>query len=431
MNKTQRQICLDALYDVHINNAYSTIVLDKYLNKQKNISKSYITKLFYGVLERDITLTHIINTYSKKSCNKLDKAVQLILKLGLYELKYMDSVPDNAAVNENVELCRYMKKKSATSFVNAILRSFIRDKKQIKIDESSKNYFSIMYSCPRWIVDMWIKSYGKENTEKILKSTVTTPVIYARVNTNKISTNELLEKLAEENINATAVDYIENCIILHKPGDIEDINAFKEGLFYIQDISSQFCAKIVDAKPNEVVFDMCAAPGSKSFTIAQYMKESGEIHSFDIHEHKIKLIEKAAVKLEISNIKALLGDASKYNPELPLADKVLCDVPCSGLGIIRKKPDIKFKEKAKIENLPPIQLKILKNASRYVKNSGELIYSTCTLNTAENEEVVKAFLEGNTDFEICEVSQDFSKISYIINCDGFFVTKFRRCEKKE
>ncbi len=441
MIKTQRQICVDALIDVYVNKAYSTIVLDKYLNKQKDVNKNYITKLFYGVLERDITLEHIINTYSKKPCTKLDSAITVILKLGLYELKYMDSVPDSAAVNESVQLCRYKRKNSATSFVNAILRSFIRDDKAIKINKSDRNYLSVMYSAPRWIIDKWTAQYGKANAEKILQSSTNPPVIYARVNTKKTNTAQLLEVLVKENIKAKACDYIENCIILEKPGDIENINAFNEGLFYIQDLSSQFCAKILNAKPNNLVYDICAAPGSKSFTIAQYMNDEGEIKAFDIHAHKIELINKAAAKLDLTCVKSEISDAIKFNADLIKADKVLCDVPCSGLGIIRKKPDIKFKEKNSIDKLPKLQLDILRNASNYVKDGGELVYSTCTLNCAENEDVVKAFLAENEEFSLCDVELELDKLAvvdenmvtflpYLIDIDGFFIAKFKKSVKR-
>ncbi len=439
MVKNDRQLIFDSLLKVYRDKGYSNLTLGKILsNPEHQSTNAFITAVFYGVIERDITLEYIINLYSKRKCDKLDNEILIILKMGLYQLKYMDSVPDNAAVDESVKLCYYVKKASAKGLVNAVLRSFIRDDKKISVDGMDNiTSLSINYSCPKWLIEKWAKQYSLEVTKKLLEYSVGRPPVTVRVNTLKITMEDLIDSLNKKGIECEINKFTDNCLSLYKTGDISALSEFKNGFFYVQDIASQLCARAVSAKPESLIYDMCSAPGSKSFTMSQYMKNSGMIMAFDLYEHKIKLIEASAARLGITNIKTRIGDAAEYSPDLVLADRVLCDVPCSGLGIIRRKPEIKYKPEAELKNLPQIQYNILKNCSNYVKHGGLLIYSTCSVDKDENQYVAKKFLEQNSEFEAYPLPDYIKSVTlyednmatfmpYIINSDGFFIATFKR-----
>ncbi len=416
------------------NNGYSNIILDRAL-LESDITlqdKKFASSLFYGVIERKITLDFIIKKYLSMPIEKIDKDILQILRMGFYQLVYMDSVPDSAAVNESVNLAKSIRKKSAAGFINAILRNFIRDKKIINFPENKLECLSIKYSCPLWLVEKWISEYGEENIESLLQSTVSIPETALRVNTLKVSQDELLERLSFENISAQKHESIPNCI-LTKGGNLENLQSFKDGLFHVQDISSQLCCMALAPNEGEIILDMCAAPGGKSFTIAQLMNSNGSVYAFDLHAKRVNLIKKGAERLGIDCIKAETGDAREFNPGIPLADKILCDVPCAGLGVISKKPEIKYKDYKELGNLPEIQYNILKNASRYLKPGGEIVYSTCSLSREENDEVADRFLNENPNFSgksfLEEYGLPFGDYKATIlpvhfNSDGFFIAKF-------
>lgn len=436
--KNERQLALEILLKIYRDKGYSNLTLSKMLSRNDGLNQAFITALIYGVIERDLTLAHVIGQYSKQKIEKLDLEVLLILKMGLYQLLYMDSVPDNAAVDESVKLCYDTKKVSAKGFVNGILRNFIRDGKKLRIQQTDDlKSLSIAYSCPLWLVQKWTEEYSYEVTKRFLQASIGRPPLTIRVNTLKTTTEELCQKLMQKHIQVTVSPDIENCLILDKTKSLEQLEAFQNGLFYVQDIASQICVKLAQVKPNTRVFDMCAAPGSKSFTMAQYMQNQGELFSFDLYEHKLQLIEKTAQRLGISNLRVQRQDACQYNAKLGQADTVLCDVPCAGLGIIRRKPEIKYKSKQEIEKLPEIQYQILSNSSSYVKSGGLLIYSTCSVNQEENQQVAQRFLKEHTDFmpvPIPEFMKGFGIIQeyqitllpQFINSDGFFIARFKR-----
>lgn len=416
------------------NNGYSNIILDKALLESDMTlqDKKFASSLFYGVIERKITLDFIIKRYLSIPFEKIDKDILQILRMGFYQLVYMNSVPESAAVNESVNLAKSIRKKSAAGFVNAVLRNFIRDNNKINFPENKLEHLSIKYSCPLWLVQKWISEYGEENIESLLQSTVAIPETALRVNVLKTSTDELLEKLSLENISAKKHESIPNCLLV-KSGDLESLKSFKDGLFHVQDISSQLCCMALNPKEGEVVLDMCAAPGGKSFTLAQLMNSNGIIYAFDLHEKRVNLIRKGAERLGIDCIKAGTGDAREFNPNIPLADKILCDVPCAGLGVISKKPEIKYKNPDELGNLPEIQYNILKNASRYLKPGGEIVYSTCSLSREENDEVADRFLRENSDFSGKSFLEGYGgpfgnyKATILpadFNSDGFFIAKF-------
>ncbi|MGN1418223.1 MAG: 16S rRNA (cytosine(967)-C(5))-methyltransferase RsmB, partial [Acutalibacteraceae bacterium] len=291
------------------------------------------------------------------------------------------------------------------------------------------------YSCPDWLIHKWTHEYGKENTEELLKASVTKAETIIRVNTLRTDEATLKNILTEQGV-ACESGTVENSLKISLSGkELSRLPAFCDGLFHVQDTASQLCAVALGAKSGETVFDLCAAPGGKSFTIAQNMNNSGKVLSFDLYQHRAELIAKGAKRLGIDIITAQTGDASEYNEQIGLADKVLCDVPCSGLGIIRRKPEIKYKTQESLGELPDIQLKILKNGAQYVKKGGRLVYSTCTLSKAENEEVCLAFLKDNSDFYPVKPLEKISDENFVTlmphtnNSDGFFVAAFER--KKE
>ena len=431
---TARQIVLDLLIKTEEKGAYSTIVLDSALDKNalSPRDKGFAAALFYGVLERKMTLDYIIRAYSKIEYDKIEKSAIQLLRMGLYQLLYMESVPDNAAVNETVKLAAQKQK----GFINAILRGFLRD--GCKIDYGSlegEARLSVEYSCPKWLVKLWLKRLGERDTLEILKSSFGRPPLYVKVNTLKCTADELIAELKKDGISAKRNKLLPDCVEIDKIGGIEACRAYRSGLFHVQDISSQLCCKLVRPVFGETVLDMCAAPGGKSFSIAEAMGNKGEVHSFDLYDGKISMLRDGAKRLGINIITAEVNDASVFNENIPMADKVLCDVVCSGLGVIRRKPEIKYKQKAALAEIPPMQREILRTASRYVKVGGTLIYSTCTLNYDENEAIVEEFLAENRNFAPIVVPLDIenTETGYCRNFfphktggDGFFAATLRR-----
>ena len=439
-NKDVRRMVLKAQMKVETG-GYSNLVLGDALGGAQFNRRdgAFAAALFYGVIERRLTLDHIIKGRSRLPLGKLDKSVLGILRMGLYQLLYMGSVPDSAAVNESVLLCKAVGKTSASGFVNAVLRGFIRDGKPLNLpDENNLPLrLSVEYSCPLPLVRLFLKRFGEEAVKSLLEKSLGTPPLYARVNTAKTSLEALIARLAEEDVQAVPHEVIPDCISLYHTGDLEKLRAFEEGLFHIQDGSSQLCALALNVQPGMTVLDLCAAPGGKSFTVAEQLQGSGSVLSFDLYDFKTSLIQKGAERLGLTNIKAAVGDAAIYNPELPTADRVLCDVPCSGLGILRRKPEIKYKPLDSFGSLHDIQLAILQNGARYLKPGGVLIYSTCTLRREENEDIAQEFLRQNPTFapmplaerlKLCISGQPNMAVilPQQFDTDGFFIAAFTK-----
>lgn len=416
-------------------NSYSNLLLAGTFSKSELSAqdKKFAAALFYGVIERRITLDYIVDIYGT-SGKKIEPEIRQILRMGLYQLLYMDSVPDNAAVDESVQLTKKIRKSKASGFVNALLRNFIRRGKDIKLPDDEIKALSVEYSCPEWLVKLWKKDYGDEILPCLLGATVGQSDTSVRVNTTKITPQELLSRFENEDISASQSGVISECINI-KGGTVDKLSSFTEGLFHVQDISSQLCCKALSPASGDKVLDVCAAPGGKSFTLAEIMGDNGVLLAFDLHEKRVELIRKGAERLGLKCIKASSGDAGVFNPELCGADKILCDVPCAGLGVIRKKPEIKYKNPDDFKGLPVIQMKILENASKYLKVGGELVYSTCSLNRAENDEVIDGFLKSHENFVgvpfFEEIGAPFGEYKATIFSgetfgDGFFISKIRR-----
>lgn len=431
--KTARQTVLELLIRMEDNKAYSNILLDNTFSREKlsNRDRAFAAMLFYGVIERRMTLDYIIRHYSDTQFDKMDTDVVQILRIGLYQLLYT-TVPESAAVNEAVKLARQNRK----GFVNGILRSFLRDEKKIDykdLDGIAK--MSIEYSCSKWIVKKWVGIFGEEKTEEILKDSFGRPPLYVKVNTLKTTADQLIAEFAKEKIEAKKNSLLDDCLELGNIHQIEATAAYRKGLFHVQDISSQLCCRVVRPVFNETVIDVCAAPGGKTFTMAEIMANRGKLYSFDLYDGKVSMIRMGAERLGLSIVKAGVHDATVYDENIPLADKVLCDTVCSGLGVIRRKPEIKYKEMKNIEQLPIVQKHILETSSKYVKPGGTLIYSTCTLNTEENERVVEKFLADNPDFApvVVPISvngvEDTCMRTFLPGTtggDGFFAATLRR-----
>lgn len=419
------------------NGAYSNLVLDSVLEGRSfsDRDKSFISRLFYGVLERRLTLEYVISAYSNKPLHNLDTSIVNILKIGLYQLLYMDSVPDNAAVNESVVLAKQSGKSSASGFVNAVLRNFIRDGKKIKFPENKTESLSIEYSCDPELTQKLVSEYSYDLAEDLLMSSVTPHKTYLRVNNLKIKADDLVKRFIDSGVSAEICDVTDNCITVENLGCIEKNTLFLQGLFHVQDLSSQLCCKVLDPQPGETVVDICAAPGGKTFTFTEMMNNNGRVIACDLHKNRVKLIENGAERLGISIIETFQNDAKIFSEKIPVADKVLCDVPCSGFGVIRSKPEIKYTALQDIKRLPEIQYEILSTASKYVKQGGELVYSTCTLNRDENDGVIDRFLAEHSDFEPVNILENFKNVSQgykatifpkHFDCEGFFISKIRK-----
>lgn len=397
-----RNIAFNVLLKIEQDNAYSNIALNNAIreNRLNGLDSSFVSALVYGVLERQITLDYIIRQYSKIPLRKIEIKTKIILRLGILQLLFMDKVPESAAVNESVNLAKKHKLQKSSGFINGILRSITRAEVKYNLpDENDKvRYYAIKYSAPQELTKLWLDSYGEENTVKLLEALNGRPKICARVNTLKTNKKALIDELAKQNVSAQEIPFLENAITLENTGSIERLSSYKKGLFHIQDASSQLCVDFLSPKPREIMLDVCSAPGGKSFTSAQYMSDRGKIFSCDLYDHKLKLIKDNAHRLGINSIVTLKRDGASSEVPLPIADKILCDVPCSGLGILSRKPEIRYKDNLITEDLPELQYKILCKSAEYLANGGRLVYSTCTLNPEENNKNAKRFLDEHPDF---------------------------------
>lgn len=402
--KNSRLTAFEVINGVLRENAYSNLTLEKALFDVDNKDKAFVTRLVYGVIERKLTMDYVISLYLK---SKTKPKVKILLYIGAYQIMFMDKVPDSAAVNETLKLADELGLSYYKKVINAVLRKVCADKDTV-LDNVS---LEIKYSCPQSLINMWTKMYGEENTLAVLENINNRPPVFAVPNTEFVDAEELQYELLNEGVEC---ELYNECVKINSQFDVSRLNSFRNGLFYIEDYSSYTAACALDAKEGEVVLDMCASPGGKSFTLAQ---TGAEIHSFDLYEHRADLISKSAKRLELDNITAGVNDALVFNSDMPKADKIICDVPCSGFGIIRRKPEIRYKNLDEIKELFDIQYNILLTSSKYLKDGGKIMYSTCTLNKKENEKVVSEFLKNNSAFELIEEKTTFPSND---GGDGFF-----------
>ena len=431
-----RETALQALMACRRDGAWSNAVLKEYIarNRLDPRDAGLATRLVYGVVQNRGKLDFYLKQLLKGKLKDLHPVVRDILHLGLYQLYEMDKIPESAAVNESVALTKkYSKNPKAASLVNGVLRNAARSRGTL---EEPKSYAD-KYSHPEELITLLKGSLPKGMLEHMLIADNAAPETVVQVNTLKTTREALAKRLAGEGVTARNHGWMDNCLVLSGTGSIENLPSFREGAFYVQDPASRLSVLCAKLPKNARVLDCCAAPGGKSFAAAIAMEGTGSITSCDVHAHKTGLIENGAARLGFANIEARQQDATVFVPEWESAmDAVLCDVPCSGLGIIRKKPDIRYKDLAEMAELPALQLKILTNQARYVKPGGTLLYSTCTVLKRENEEVVQAFLAAHPDFETLPLDlpeglprNETGMLTLIpgqYDTDGFFICRLRR-----
>lgn len=409
---------------------YSNIALDTIIkrNDLSSADRGLMTALIYGVIERKITLDYIIAYLSSIPNSKIERDTRNILRMGLYQLIYMKKIPAHAALNETVNLAN----KRSKGFVNAILRSYLREGYKIIFPEkiNEVKYLSVTYSVGESLVEALLKTYSFLECQNIFNSFSQLSPITLRVNNLKTTRNEILSELE----GARKTDFSPDGVILENAA-VSELKCLNDGRVTVQDEASQICVRALDAKKGDVVFDVCACPGSKSFGAAMTMENDGKILAFDIHENKLSLVEKGAERLGISIISTKAQDARKPIEELfGKADKIICDVPCSGFGVIGKKPEIRYKDVKESESLPKIQYDILENVQNYLKVGGTLVYSTCTILPDENENNVNKFLENHKNFKLVPFSVGdlevksgmITLLPHTHHTDGFFIAKLEK-----
>lgn len=439
---TAREAAFVSLQKYETNKKFANIEADTAIRRNglEGADRALYTAIFYGTVERKITLDYIIDALCDKK-RTLDANVRIILRLSLYQMRYLDRVPDYAIVNDAAELCRRFAAKSAVSFVNAVLHAYRREEKRLRFPDAASDpvtYLSVTYAYPAWLCEMWSQMYGMEKTEAIFRAFDENPPITLRVNSLKTTGDALSASLDAAGIKYQKTALVPGGIRLRGHCPIDTIPGFDSGDCFVQDEASQLAAYVLGAKPGETVIDACACPGGKSFSTALWMNNTGKILSCDLHKNKLKLVSEGAQRLGISIIETREQNGALFVPELEGAfDRVLCDVPCSGLGVLSKKPDIRHKGKEEIERLPDIQYSILENCARYVRPGGVLVYSTCTLNRAENEDNVKKFLSAHPEYRPqtfsvggCDIDGGMLSLfpDEFPGCDGFFIAKMVRAD---
>ncbi len=443
-----REIALKVLYDIDKNEAYSNIALDKMLKEARKNSGEmdsrdvgFISEIVYGTTSWRLTIDEIIKKYSNIKMKKISPWILNILRMSVYQILFLDKVPKSAAVNEGVALAKRYGHRASSSFVNAILRKI--EKKDYEMLFEIKNdveRISKTTSMPVWIVERLLKQDNIEMVEQICQASNLKPKLYIRVNTLKTNRQLLMKELKEKGICAEKAE-LENFLLLEGVKNIEKLKEFQDGKFTIQDEMAGYISKFLNPQYDEKVLDACSSPGGKTTYMAELMKNQGEIRAWDLHEHRIKLVDRATQRLGIDIITTEVKDATIYEEMYnQYFDKVLLDVPCLGIGVLKRKPDIKWKRKEEdIEEITKVQQKILENCSNYLKSGGEMVYSTCSILKEENEEVIYKFIKDNPNFEIKEICnkkeefiQNFVEKDKFIQVfqnektDGFFLCKMRK-----
>lgn len=421
-----RKTAYEVLMDVETNQSYSNLALNNFIEKNQPENPAFVRELVYGVLENRILLDYYLDALIPSGIKKVKSRELTLLRMGIYQIMSMESVPDYAAIHESVQLARKLCR-GREGFINGVLRGFQRKASGVSLPSKEADpvrYLSVKYSAVPWIVELWIKAYGLEKTEKLLEASNGRPLLSLRVNLKKGSREELIEKLSAEGFQVEAGRHSNRVILVTGKGSgILEHEFFRNGWFSVQDEASVMAADTVGAKPGYCVVDVCAAPGGKTLAMAETMEEQGTVNAFDIYPHKLTLIEEQAKRVGIGIVKTDCRDGRTLCEELKgKADCVLADVPCSGLGVIRRKPEIKYKEDVDLPELVQRQKEILENASKYVKPGGTLVYSTCTVNPDENELQVKDFLKNHEEFTL----ESMNQLMPGEETDGFFISKMIR-----
>ncbi|KOA20525.1 ribosomal RNA small subunit methyltransferase B [Clostridium homopropionicum DSM 5847] len=439
--KNARKLCVDILNTVFSNEGYSNIILRNELKKNSfnDKDKALITEIVYGTIKYKYTIDKILNSFLKKGIESLEPYVLNILRSAIYQIRYLDKVPTFAAVNEAVEIAKKYSSVSASKLVNGVLRNYIRDSEKTYYNKNNLvESLCFNYSFEKWLVNLFMKQYGGKITEEILSGLNERPVTSVRVNPLKINYDEAYEELERLGYDIEEGYVCPEAIIINKGKNIEDNQLFTEGKITVQDESAMLVAPALGFCEELKIFDLCSAPGGKSTHISELSNDKAQIIAFDIHENKLSLIKENAFRLGINNILCRQMDASTFNEDLKdIADAVLIDVPCSGLGIIKKKPEIKYTKNNKaLEDIIQIQRKIMLNSIKYVKPNGTVIYSTCTLNKKENMENINWLIENYPNISIEPIYfgnlpnliYENGMVTILPNkyMDGFFIAKLKR-----
>ena len=430
-----RETALRALISFRREGAWPDLYLKKACAGMRAEEAALASTITYGVLQNREYLDFLLSRFSARPLEKITPQVLDALRLGAYQLVFLTRIPNSAAVNESVELVKKHANAGAAGYANGVLRALQRSLDALpEIPRDNElDYLSIRYSHPRWFAGKMRKRLGFAGCEALLQANNTPVPVTARVNTLKITREALLERFSKEDISASPHQHLPNAIVFDTMKGVLQHEGLRQGLFYIQDIASQLCVEALSPRPGDTVFDLCAAPGGKSMLAAQMMEDRGSLLSMDVHPHKSDLIAQNAQTYGITCLQTIPSDASVYREALAgRAEAIVCDVPCSGMGVIRKKPDVRYKDGDKIKGLPPLQLAILENAGKYLKPGGRLVYSTCTVLKEENEAVVEQFLAANPDFAlepfdlpgIGRVEEGMLTLwPHIHGTDGFFMAK--------
>ena len=436
-----RELVLGILLEVTRDGEYSHIALRNVLNKYQYLDKkerAFITRVTEGTLEHMIEIDYIINQFSSTKVNKMKPVIRCILRSAVYQLKYMDSIPDSAVCNEAVKLAEKKGFRNLKGFVNGVLRNIARNLDTLTYPDD----LSIQYSMPEWILNQWLKEYDKETVEAMLKDFQEDKPTTIRVNLNQISKEELRASLEKEGVHVENHPYLPYALWISGYDYLADLESFQNGAFYVQDISSMLVSHIADPKEGDNVIDVCAAPGGKSLHMADLLKGTGHVEARDLTDYKVNMIEENIMRAGVNNMSAVKWDATILDEDkIETADIVIADLPCSGLGVLGKKTDLKYKTSPEIQkSLVQLQRDILKQVRQYVKAEGTLIYSTCTIHKDENMGNVHWFLENFPEFELVSIEDRLCKelkqdvieegcMQFLPGkhqSDGFFISKFRK-----
>ena len=423
-----RRIAYLTLMDVESKQAYSNLALNNHINSGRPDAPALVRELVYGVLENKIYLDYIIEQYIRTPIGKMKTSDLMILRLGLYQLKFLDGVPEYAAVNESVDMAKKYSR-GREGFINGVLRSFLRAGKEVELPDRAKDevrYLSVKYSYEPWIIELWLEQYEPAFVEELLAAGNMTPDLVIRVNSLKTSREDLKRRIIAKGYKAEDGLLCKEALHVEGRGFLGG-RLYNSGMFSVQDESSILAVNMLDPQPDETVMDVCAAPGGKTLAIAERMKNRGSVIAWDIYKRKLAIIDKEAKRLGITNVTAKTWDATRVDSSMiEKADRVLVDAPCSGLGVVRRKPEIKYKRKnSETEQLPEKQLEILSASSKYLKPDGILVYSTCTISPYENQEITREFLKRNPGFSKLEELQLLPNVN---GTDGFFICKMKRDE---
>ena len=426
-----RELVLDILLEVNEKEQYSHLVIRDVLNKYQYLEKqerAFLTRLAEGTIEHMLEMDFIINSFSKVKVNKMKPLIRNLLRMSVYQIKYMDSIPDAAVCNEAVKLARKRGFGQLRGFVNGVLRNIARELSHLQYPDEKLEpvrFLEVTYSVPAWMVEQWIKDFGYEQTKGICESFLKERPITIRTNLMKTTPDELKVKLEAEGVTVERIDKLSYAFEISGYDYLQALDSFVEGLFYVQDISSMMVAEIAAPEKENYIIDVCAAPGGKSSHLAEKMEGTGMVEARDLTEYKVSLIEENIERHGLANMKAVQMDATVYDEaSKEKADILICDLPCSGLGVMGKKTDIRYKMTAeKQKDLVQLQRQILDTVHTYVKKGGTMIYSTCTIHKDENDGNVEWFVKKYPEFEVISNEQMFPGGEYH---DGFFIAKLVR-----